>query len=317
MSGAILAQPGGSAAEAVATVRSLAGEVTAFVLGPAEAELAAAAAAGADRVVVLEGPGLTGDVPAGAAAVALAEGCRRRGIDLLVLPATARWREVAAQLVILLDGACVTDATAVRRDGDGTLLAERLVYGGLAVATVALDRSPAILTMAQPAAAGSGAGVPAGAFETEAVEAPASGHVILERTPVEASIDLDGAPRIVAAGRGLRRQEDLALVEALASAMAAELGCSRPLVEDLHWLPPERQVGLTGRTVKPELYLAVGISGQVQHLVGMRDAGTIVAINSNPQAPIFGVVDIGVVGDLYEIVPRLTAALAARRVPAG
>jgi electron transfer flavoprotein alpha subunit len=116
----------------------------------------------------------------------------------------------------------------------------------------------------------------------------------------------------VAVGRGLQRREDLALVEALCRVLDAELAGSRPLIEDLRWLPADRQVGLSGHTVRPELYLAVGISGQIQHLVGMRDAGVVVAINADAKAPIFDAADVGVVGDLYEVVPRLTDAVAAR-----
>jgi electron transfer flavoprotein alpha subunit len=102
------------------------------------------------------------------------------------------------------------------------------------------------------------------------------------------------------------------MIDRLSEALGADLGCSRPIVEDLRWLELPHQVGLTGTTVKPALYFAVGISGQIQHLVGMRDSKYIVAINNNPNAPIFEASDLAVVGDLYEIVPRLVEALAAR-----
>ena len=126
------------------------------------------------------------------------------------------------------------------------------------------------------------------------------------------TVDLGAAPVIVSVGRGIREQENMALVEALAQALGAELAGSRPVC-DAGWLPIERQVGSSGQTVAPKLYLAVGISGAIQHLVGMKGAKAIVAINKDENAPIFEVADYGVVGDLFEIVPELTKAIQAAK----
>ena len=122
------------------------------------------------------------------------------------------------------------------------------------------------------------------------------------------SVDLSQAERIVSVGRGIKGQEHLGVAQQLAEALEAELGASRPIC-DAGWLPMERQVGSSGQTVAPKLYVAIGISGAIQHLVGMKGAQTIVAINKDPDAPIFEVADYGIVGDLFEIVPALVAAL--------
>jgi len=122
------------------------------------------------------------------------------------------------------------------------------------------------------------------------------------------SVDLSQAERIVSVGRGIKGQEHLPLAQKLAAALGAELAASRPIC-DAGWLPMERQVGSSGQTVAPKLYLALGISGAIQHLVGMKGSGTIAAINKDPDAPIFEVADYGIVGDLFEIVPALMAAL--------
>jgi electron transfer flavoprotein alpha subunit len=126
------------------------------------------------------------------------------------------------------------------------------------------------------------------------------------------TIDLSSAPIIVSVGRGIGEQENLKLVQDLAAALGAELAASRPIC-DAGWLPMERQVGSSGQTVAPKLYLAVGVSGAIQHLVGMKGAGTVIAINKDPDAPIFEVADVGVVGDLFEVVPALTKAILAAK----
>jgi electron transfer flavoprotein alpha subunit len=126
------------------------------------------------------------------------------------------------------------------------------------------------------------------------------------------AVDLSAAGMIVSVGRGIKEKENIPIVEELASALGAELAASRPIC-DSGWLPMERQVGSSGQTVSPKMYLAVGISGAIQHLVGMKGAKTIVAINKDPNAPIFEVADYGICGDLFEVVPALTEAVRKAR----
>ena len=130
---------------------------------------------------------------------------------------------------------------------------------------------------------------------------------IKDKTPKE--LRIEEADIIVSVGRGLKKKEDLVLVELLAKALGGVVGCSRAVAADLKWLPEEHWVGLSGHKVKPKLYIAIGISGQVQHIAGIRDAKTIIAINNDPNAPIFKACDYGIVGDLYEVVPKLTEIL--------
>ncbi|MBW4038513.1 MAG: electron transfer flavoprotein subunit alpha/FixB family protein [Acidobacteria bacterium] len=169
--------------------------------------------------------------------------------------------------------------------------------------------------------------VQAGSFRADAVEdgagevkafAPKMDAGGIRTKPGEAfreaaqTVDLSAAPVIVSVGRGIGEQENLEVVKELAEALGAELAASRPIC-DAGWLPMERQVGSSGQTVAPKLYLAVGISGAIQHLVGMKGAKTVIAINKDVDAPIFEVADIGVVGDLFEVVPALTKAIRAQK----
>jgi electron transfer flavoprotein alpha subunit len=133
---------------------------------------------------------------------------------------------------------------------------------------------------------------------------------VLSVTPVDSEgVDITAAIKLVAVGRGFAKKEDLGLARDLAGVLKAEIACTRGVAEDEHWLPIERYIGISGKTVKPELYLAVGLSGQVQHMVGCRESKVIVAVNNDERAPIFEAADYGIVGDLYTVLPLLTATL--------
>lgn len=214
--------------------------------------------------------------------------------------------EVAARAGTRLKGSCVANCLSVSVSENGQLVVTRLLYGGVVTGEYHLTALPAVLTLNEAACRESSAEAAGTApIIKETVQLKISKKKVLERKPIEKSVDLKGAQKIVSIGRGLSKQEDLPMIEELAEALQAQVGCSRPLVEDYKWMKLERQVGLTGTTVSPKLYVAIGISGQIQHVVGMKDAGVVVAINNNKNAPIFSVADYGIVGDLYEIVPKL------------
>jgi electron transfer flavoprotein alpha subunit len=144
--------------------------------------------------------------------------------------------------------------------------------------------------------------------------APKSAVKVVGRSPKRSeSVDLADAKTIVCVGRGIEKPEDIALAKELADALGGEIGCSRPIAEELNWLPEERYLGISGKKVKPNLYVGVGVSGQIQHVTGIRDSKIILAINRDENAPIFEAADFGIVGDLYQVVPMLTSELRKAR----
>ena len=261
------------------------------------------ASLGADRVVMLKAARTTPEALAPAIADLLAKEQASVGLG----GGTLRGRHLAAHVAAALKAGMTTDAKvlAIR---DGKLEAQRILYAGLAVCeeVVAL---PAVATIPQRTFLAPAAAAQAGAVETLEVQADA--RVVVESTtPVESEgVDITAAIKLVSVGRGFGKKEDLFLARDLAGALKAEISCTRGVAEDEHWLPIERYIGISGQTVKPELYLAVGLSGQVQHMVGCRESKVIVAVNKDEQAPIFEAADYGIVGDLYQVLPLLTAAL--------
>ena len=184
------------------------------------------------------------------------------------------------------------------------------VFGGLALATEKLGSGPAVLVVGPGVLPEPEVQPSLGAVEQWTIEAASPGLKVVEVRPKTVqSVNLAGAKRVVGVGRGFATEPDLELARTLAAKLDAELACSRPMAEGVHWLPAERYIGVSGATIRPDLYLAVGISGQIQHMVGVQQAKTIVAINKDKTAPIFAHADCGIVGDLYQVLPALSEAL--------
>ena len=188
--------------------------------------------------------------------------------------------------------------------------AQRYVYGGLFVATEVATTAPFMATMAKGSGSALAESPPATVEDLEVV--PARSPRVVEFRERQGETNLADAETIVCVGRGVDTREGLELAQRLAAAMNAALGCSRPVAEELHWLPEEQYIGMSGQTVKPNLYLGLGVSGQVQHMSGLRDAKFIVGIDQNETAPIVTAADYALIGDLYEIVPLLLESLSRR-----
>ncbi len=228
--------------------------------------------------------------------------------EILLIGSTRRGKEVGSRLAAKLEIGCVSDCSELEIDDNGQLLMRRVVYGGNAIATETCHTTPQMAT------------VPPRTFEKlepkertgevvnvdVKVEEPRT--EIIETKEIEAAtVKLEEAKVIIACGRGVEKKEDIRIFEELADSLGGQVGYTRPLCEDRRWYT--EWIGLSGHYVKPALYIAAGISGVIQHIAGIRDSKIIVAINKDPEAPIFEIADYIIVGDIYEVVPALSAAL--------
>jgi electron transfer flavoprotein alpha subunit len=301
--------------EAIAAAQQIAGgdAITIAVVGADVGAVALeVAAAQAQEVVTLDDPALASYTPDGYT-MALQQAIDQVSPSLVALPHTYQTRDFAPKLAARMDRALITDVTGVKNSGGALTFVRPMFQGKLTADVVPQGATPHFVSFQ------------IGAFRADqAARGPAAAPVralavTIDRSAIrqqpeapfqqaKQAVDLSQAARIVSVGRGIKGQEHLPLAQELAAALGAELAASRPIC-DAGWLPMERQVGSSGQTVAPKLYLALGISGAIQHLVGMKGSQTIVAINKDAEAPIFEVADYGIVGDLFEIVPALVAAL--------
>jgi electron transfer flavoprotein alpha subunit len=231
----------------------------------------------------------------------------------VLLPHTYQTRDFAPKLAARMDRALVTDVTAVKAAGGETAFVRPMFQGKLTADVVPLGPAPHFITFQIGAYRVDQVAKGASAAPVRALEVHVDASAIREKPEppfqqAKQAVDLSQAERNVSVGRGIKDQSNIAIAQQLADALGAEIAASRPIC-DAGWLPMERQVGSSGQTVAPKLYLALGISGAIQHLVGMKGANTIVAINKDPDAPIFEIADYGIVGDLFEIVPAIIAAV--------
>jgi electron transfer flavoprotein alpha subunit len=299
--------------ETIAAAQQAGGPLRVAVIGAAvEAVAGELAAAECERVIAVEDQAL-GEYTADGFVLALSALIEQEQPALVFLPHTYQTRDFAPALAARLGRPLITDVTGVKKDGD-RLVCVRPMFQGKLNADVAAGGPPPHLVTCQIGAFRADSAA-RGAAAAPVVKAAVAVDVSRIRQKPEApfkeakqAVDLSQASRIVAVGRGIKAQENLKVAEQLAQALGAELAASRPIC-DAGWLPLDRQIGSSGQTVAPKLYVALGISGAIQHLVGMKGSRTIVAINKDADAPIFEVADYGIVGDLFEVIPAIVAEL--------
>jgi len=295
--------------ELLAKARTV-GDVTAVYLGTGSDEaFAVLGEHGASSVLHAD----AGDrLPSGPLAAALADRIADESPEMVLFGQAYTDRDVAGRLAARLDVGVLSNASDVRLTDDG-VETDHEIFGGSQVATASSSNGPFLVLIrpksfpAEPIGGGAPSVVTLELPEVDGSEA----RVVESHVEEREGPQLGDAAVVVSGGRGLGSAEAYDLVEKLAKPLGAATGATRAIV-DAGWVPYAKQVGQTGKTVKPNVYIAVGISGAMQHLVGMKDAGTIIAINKDPDAPIFSVADLGVVGDVHKVLPQLIEALENR-----
>ncbi|HDQ15554.1 MAG TPA: electron transfer flavoprotein subunit alpha/FixB family protein [Bacteroidetes bacterium] len=241
----------------------------------------------------------------------LEKAIKETGAESILIGSTKKGKELASRLAGKLNAGCIIDANNIYVK-DKKLVTERMVYSGNAISVQQFNSKPNIVT------------IPSKVFDPLPKDAKKTGTITKKKFDVgkyaskilkvqemkSGGVNVEDAEIIVSCGRGFKNKDDIKLVQNLADVLKGKtVGCSRPIAADLKWLPEDHWIGLSGHKVKPKLYIAAGISGQIQHIAGMRDSGLVVAINKDPDALIFKSADYGIVGDLYQVLPKLTAAV--------
>ncbi len=303
----------GTALELVSASKSFAEQLGATVSAALLGEGAAARADdyfayGADKVYVSEHPALT-DFYVGTYAEALRQIVEGGDVEFLLIGSSKRGKELAGRVAQKLDAGVITDANAVRVK-DGNLEADRYSFGGNTIACQAVSTAKKVISVMPKT------------FELGPRE-DKQGEVVkvdldLKDPPVKVAerrekageeVNLEEAEMLICVGRGVQAKEDLAMIEELARLLGAEIGCTKTPASDWEWFSEERMVGLSGKKCKPSLYVSIGISGQIQHTVGVVDSKIIVTINKDEKAPMFNITDYGIVGDYAAVVPKLNEKL--------
>jgi electron transfer flavoprotein alpha subunit len=287
--------------------------VTALLLGAGVGEMAEKLTSYADEVVTVDHGNLTNFNSAVYQPV-VAEVAKSRGPSALLIGNTAFGVDLAPSLAVALGSPVASDVIDIAVDG-GAFKVTRQIYEGKIDAKVSFRDAPTVLITVRASAFPVEPGAKSGSvteFAATVPDEPAMRRFVEYVEAAVGDVDIAASEVIVAVGRGIKEEENMPLVTELAELLGGVVGCSRPIV-DAGWLPKDRQVGSSGKTVKPKLYVAVGISGQFQHLSGMKAAETIVAINKDPKAPIFSAADYGIVGDLMKVVPALKEKITELR----
>jgi electron transfer flavoprotein alpha subunit len=264
---------------------------------------------GADEVLLL--PALAADQALDTYVPVIVDEAGKEDPDIFLVAGTSGAREMATRIASRLDAGLCSDCTSLELDDEaGTLAIERLIFGGAGIQKVVCLTRPQMATIpARIFPPAQNQGHREGLIR-ELPAPPLSVIRVLERKArVRESKDIRDAQVVVAVGRGVEKKEDIEMIRKLAEVLGGEIGCTRPISEELHWLSEEVCIGISAIQIKPQFYIGVGVSGQIQHVVGFKDAKVVCAINRDENAPIFEVSNYGIVGDLYDVVPRLIEAL--------
>lgn len=236
---------------------------------------------------------------------AIAEAVKAEGAELVIVSTGTRDRCIAAKLAVRLGAGVITDAGAVSVSDEGKVEAKRNVYGGAAEATVRAE-GLSILVCAAGVFEELKAAQPGAVVEAVAIPEDCGISFISSAAKQEETVNLGAAKRVVGIGRGVGEEKNVAAAAAFAAKLGAELGGTRPIAEEAHYIARSRYIGVSGVSIRPDVYFALGVSGQVQHMVGANDSKLIVAINKDAKAPIFANCDIGLVADMNKVLPALT-----------
>lgn len=274
-------------------------QIVAFAFSPEEAETAAAH--GADKVIHLQGEGRPE-----AWVDKIIELANSAGPTAILWGTSKRAKEMAARVSAALNTGLISECFKIERTEE--FIGERYIYGGLCVSTEASSNQPFMATVSAKTIETLPEGPKA---NIEVVTGANEVYRVKELRQSQASSNLGEAGVVVCVGRGISKKEDIDLARRLAKALKGEVGCTRPVAEDLDWMPEEYYIGISGQTVKPSLYFGIGVSGQIQHVSGIRDSKVVIAIEKNENAPILEAADYILLGDLYEILPALLKALSA------
>ena len=281
-------------------------KLAAVVLGTgAQNKAADYLAYGADKIYWNENPVLA-DFYADVYTDALCQIADAHKPELILIGSTRRGKELAPRVAQKWGAGCITDAIALSLK-DGEIEVSRYTLGGNTIYSEILNIPRKVISVLpktfELGTKGSGQGE---AIEVSLQLKEPKNKIVERKTKQGDTVSLEDAQTLVCVGRGLNKKEDLGIIQELAKVLNAEIGCTRPLSHDWQWLSEEREVGLSGKKCKPRLYMSLGVSGQIQHTVGIRDSKIIAAINKDKTAPIFEIADYGIIGNIYEVLPRLT-----------
>jgi electron transfer flavoprotein alpha subunit len=259
---------------------------------------------GAERVLVvsnIEAAALDAEIYA----YVLSEIAKDDGADIVLITSTRLGKEAAGRVAQRLQAACITDGIGLALRGSD-IVVDRYALGGNTISSQIIKTRKKVITIT-PRTFEKRPEPVAGKIDKVEIKIPPKRVEIIERRKkMEEAVSIESAQNLVCVGKGISRKEDLTMVNELCTALKAEMGCTRALSSDYHWISEDRMVGISGKRCKPKFHVSIGVSGQIQHTVGIMGSKLIVAINKDKEAPIFRMADYGVVGDLYQVVPKLT-----------